>query len=376
MKAKYGIALGLIMFLLFNVVTLEVLSAGRPAPARKPAPAPNPAPAPKPFNPPQNPPRGGGGTGGSTGSGSSSGSAAEAPEVLEPNWQADSLSSAVNAASHDKKVVFVFFYFNKDKDVFPANYDAKLQKLSNEKYVFAKILVTTDKDKQGRVFISDDNASFFEKHKLALSVIGAALDPYGNLMDKLTLPMSAPKITPFMENAEKKYNGILTDLNNRCERAEKALSDIDATPDKDKETRKMKLMPEATKTLLGIVNSDYEGYQAIEKANDKLGEINKDGRAEYLKLMKEYSSLDKELRDPKSINPQLEKLMKIYKGLPIEQDIKDDMKDIKDGKIPEKVTNELEKPVVPPAPKDEPKDDHQEHGDAEHSGEHQDHDKK
>jgi len=74
--------------------------------------------------------------------------------------------------------------------------------------------------------------------------------------------------------------------------------------------------------------------------------------------MKEYSTLDKELRDPKSITPQLEKLMKIYKGLPIEQDIKDDMKDIKDGKIPEKVTSELEKPVTPPESKNEPKDGH------------------
>jgi hypothetical protein len=353
------------MFLVINVVNLEVLGAGKAAPAPKPAPAPKapvpkPAPAPKPFNPSQPPPRGGSGTGGTPGS--SPGAAADAPEVLELNWQFDSLSSAINAATHDEKVVFVYFYFNKDKEVFPANYDAKLQKLSDEKYIFAKVLVVTDKDKEGRVFISDGNDSFFKENKLALSYIGVALDPYGNLMDKLSPPMSAPKITPFMENAEKKYNSILTDLNNRYERADKMLSEIESTPEKDKEIREMKLIPEATKILLSIANSDYEGYQAKDKANDKLVEINKDGRTEYLKLMKEYGTLDKELRDPKSITPQLEKLMKIYKGLPIEQDIKDDMKDIKDGKIPEKVTSELEKPVTPPESKDEPKDDHQEQG--------------
>ena len=259
--------------------------------------------------------------------------------------------------------MFIYFYFNKDKEEFPANYDTKLQKLSNEKYTFAKILVVTDKDKQGRVFISDGNASFFQRHKFAQSAIGVALDPYGNLMDKLPPPMSGPKIIPFMEMAEKKYNGILADLNGRYEWADKMLSELESTPEKDKEIRKMKLIPETVKTLLGIVNSDYEGYQAIEKANAKLGELNKDGRAEYLKLMKEYISLDKELRDPKSITPELEKVIRIYKGLPVEQEIKDTMKELKDGNIPEKVTKELEKPAVPPASKDEPKNDHQEHGD-------------
>ncbi|MBI5779054.1 MAG: hypothetical protein HZA49_06320 [Planctomycetes bacterium] len=363
MKIKHYIAFCLIMFLAFNVINLEVSGAGgRPAPAPRPA-APKPAPAPKPYNPPQKPPSSNNpGTGGSTGSGSSSGTAADAPEILELNWQADTLSSAINTASHEKKVVFVYFYFNKDKEDFPANYDAKLQKLSSEKYIFAKILVVTDKDKNGRVFISDGNASFFEKHKLAHSAIGVAFDPYGNLMDKLAPPMSAPKIVPFMENAEKKYESILTDLDNRYERADKMFSELESTPEKDKELRKGKLIPEATKTLLSIVNSIYEGYQSVEKANTKLGELNEDGRAEYLKLMKEYALLDKELRDPKSVTPEMEKLMKIYKGLPVEQEIKDAMKDVKEKNIPEKAVKELEKPAAPPASKDESEDDHQGHG--------------
>ena len=148
-------------------------------------------------------------------------------------------------------------------------------------------------------------------------------------------------------------------MNNRYERAGNALLDIDATPDKDRPTRKLKLMPEVIKTLQGIVNSDYEGYQAIEKSNIKLVEINKNGRAEYLKLMKEYGALDKELRDPKSVVPEMEKLMKIYKGLPVEQEVKDAMKDVKDGKIPENVIKELEKPVAPPVINDQVKDEPQ-----------------
>ena len=155
--------------------------------------------------------------------------------------------------------------------------------------------------------------------------------------------MSAPKIIPFMENADKKYNYILNDLDNRYERADKMLSEIESTPEKDKELRKTKLIPEATKILLSIVNSDYEGYHAIEKANAKLGELNEDGLVEYLKLMKEYASMDKELRDPKTITPELEKVMKIYKGLPVEQEIKDAMKDVKEKNIPEKAAKELEK---------------------------------
>ncbi|HLD36466.1 MAG TPA: hypothetical protein VJC37_07065, partial [Planctomycetota bacterium] len=307
------------------------------------------------------------GTGGT--SDSSSGSAADMPAVLELNWQADTVSSAVNIATRDKKSVFVYFYFNKDKEDFPANYDAKFKKMSDEKYIFAKILVVTEKDKNGRVFISDENETFFKNNKLMPSCIGVALDPYGNLMDKLPPPMSAPKVMPFMDNADKKYNYILADLDNRYERADKALADIENTPDKDKQNRRLKLMPEVIKTLMGIVNSDYEGYKVIEKANAKLGEINKDSRVEYMNLMKEYAVLDVELRDPKSVTPELEKLMKTYKGLPLEQEIKDALKDIKDGKIPENVVKELEKPVAPPVSQDEPKDEHQDPPQDENYGE-------
>jgi hypothetical protein len=138
------------------------------------------------------------------------------------------------------------------------------------------------------------------------------------------------------------------------------LEEMESTPDKDKEIRKIKLIPEAIKVLFSIVNSGYEGYKSVEKANAKLVELNEDGRAEYLKLMKEYAALDKELRDPKSVTPEMEKLMKIYKGLTVEQEIRDAMKDVKEKNIPEKASQELAKPVAPPATKDE----HQDHGDA------------
>ncbi|MEW6027641.1 MAG: hypothetical protein AB1599_10170 [Planctomycetota bacterium] len=359
MKVKHYIALGLIVFLLLSVVNLDVLGAGG-----RPAPAPKPPSPPKPLNPPQRPPSNnpspsGGSSGGS--SGSDSGTAAEAPDVAELNWQADSLSAAVNTATHDKKVAFVYFYF-KDKEDFPANYDTKLQKLSNETYLFAKIFVATDKDKNGRMFISDGNAEFFDKNKLPQSTIAVALDPYGNLLDKLVPPMSAPKIIPFMENADKKYKYILNDLNGRYEKADKMLSEIESAPEKDKEVKKMKLIPEAAKTLLSVVNGGYEGYPVIEKANGKLGELDAEGRVEYLKLMKEYAAMDKELRDPKSVIPGMEKVVKIYKGLPVEQEIRDAMKDVKEKNIPEKAARELEKPAPEKETKDSHPEEHQEQG--------------
>lgn len=357
---KSYISACLALFLLVGAIDLELVGQNKqvkPPPKQQTPPPPTP---PKQYNPPQKPtlPKipNNPGTGDANRPDANNN---DGPAKLDLSWQSESLSAAVNTAAQDKKVVFVYFFF-KDKDDFPPNYDAKFQKLSAEKYIFAKVWVATDKDKNGRAFISDGNAEFFRKHNQSLSPVGVALDPYGNLMDKLAPPMSGPKVTPFLEMAEKKYQGILADLNSRYDKSEKLLSELESTPEKELEARKMKLIPEAVRMLNSIVSVSYEGYPAIGKAEKKLGRLDKEGRGAYFKLMKDYVEIDPALRSPKHIMPELEKLTKTYKGLPVEQEIKNDMKEIKAGKIPEGLVQELEKQAEPAADEAEPKEDDKE----------------
>jgi len=141
-------------------------------------------------------------------------SGAEAKTEARPavNWRAESLASAVIMATKENKVIFAYFYFNKESGQFPVNPDAALQKCSDETCIFAKIPVTTNKDKSGKLFISDGNARFFKENRLALSAIGIALDPYGNLIDKLSPPLSSAKIISLLEKSGKKFNALQNEL--------------------------------------------------------------------------------------------------------------------------------------------------------------------
>ncbi|MDI6789049.1 MAG: hypothetical protein QME51_11815, partial [Planctomycetota bacterium] len=228
-------------------------------------------------------------------------------DALALNWQAEQIIPAVKSAAKDKKVIFIYFYFNKEKEDFPPNYDKKLVKESEEKYIFAKVLVSTYKNtKTGKILISDDNAEFFVKHKIPLSPIGVALDPYGNLMDKLAPPMSAPKIIPFLNSAEKKYLSLENDFNTRYNNGEKLLNEIESATGDEKERKRTKNTPETIKLLQGITKTEYEGYPAIKKSETKLKELNKRATKEYSEMVKNYTFLDEELRNPKTITPELE----------------------------------------------------------------------
>jgi hypothetical protein len=388
-KMFITILIGVAMFLIItNIDTFIFADKKLPAPAKAPPSPPPPsetpstssapsapsAPSsPQPSDASTKPPSGTATPSNKTGIGQRSSSPAEARE-LPLNWQSESLSSALKIASSTDttKVVFVYFYFNKRKEEFPPNHDTKLQTYSQERFVFTKVFVTTfiekkDPKKKGQVVIEDKTvAEFFEKHKLAFSCIAVALDPYGNLMNKLTGPYTSTQIIPFLDVAEKKYISIKTDLDKRYEKTEKLSTELEKTPE-EKESTRVKIIGEIIKTLLEIVKSPYQGYGVITKSQAKLDAINENVKTEYTKLIKEHASLEKELQDPQDIIPKLEKMTKTYKDLPVSEEIKTVIKDINDGKIPEDIQKELEKekqalaqdkpkPVSVPPTKNEPED--------------------
>ena len=112
--------------------------------------------------------------------------------------------------------------------------------------------------------------------------------------------------------------------------------------EKEKESTRTKTIPEVIRILQGIVKPGYEGYEAIIKSYDILDAFNDEATVAYSKPLKEYALLEKEVQDPDIIVPELEGIMKIYKGLPVEGEIKSAIKDIKEGKIPEKILKEVQ----------------------------------
>lgn len=270
-------------------------------------------------------------------------STADAPEEVKINWQAGDITSTINVAAPLKRVIFIYFYFNTAKEQFPPNNDVKLQKYSQERYIFNQIWVATNTDKKGKTYIVDPAiASFFDKNKLSFAPIAVALDPYGNLLDKLAPPMRANAIIVFLDTAERKFIDIQADLDRRYEKADKLLKDAEKASGKDKENTRTKAISDAIKALQGIIKTPYEGNETIKKSSDKLDSVNEQGKGEYSGLLKGYASLEKELQDPASIVPELEKVINIYKGLPVEQEIKDAINDVKEGKIPERILKEIE----------------------------------
>jgi len=257
------------------------------------------------------------------------------PGEVQLDWQGGGITSVIQTASIQKRIIFVYFYFDNAKEQFPANYDTKLQKYSQERAVFADIFVVTTKDKKGKVRIVDNfTASFFDKNKLPFSAIAFALDPYGNILDKMLPIITISKIMPFLDAAEKKFIGIQTDLDKRYDRAEKLLKEAELNSGKDKESDRIRIISESIKALQEIIKTGYEGYEATKKSYEKLDNLNERARQEYLALLKDYASLEKELQDPVNVVPELEKVMNTYKGLPVEQEIKDVINAVKKGEIP------------------------------------------
>lgn len=263
----------------------------------------------------------------------------DTPNNIKINWQGDSISAAIKIASKELKVIFIYFYFDQVKEQFPSNFDPRLQAYSVDRYVFTKIFVVTFLDKDNKLCIADQTtAAFFQKNKLPLAAVGVVLDPYGNMLDKIAPPLGGPKMIPFLDAAEKKFHNTESNLSARYDKADQLLAGTDLPSAKDKD----KHISDAIKILTEIAKSPLVGYDVIKKASARLDELNDKAVKEYMDILKEYAAEDKDSRDPKEITPKLEKVMKTYAGLPVEKELKDAIKDVKVGKIPDKVLKEME----------------------------------
>ncbi|MFA5795463.1 MAG: hypothetical protein WC980_10420 [Candidatus Brocadiia bacterium] len=251
-------------------------------------------------------------------------------------WQATTLVGALSAAKAQKKVSYIYFYF-KDKEDFPKNYDEALLGYSDKRAVFARILVKTDN--KGKI-VDDDLSSFFTKHKLAKSANAVLLDQYGNLLS--TVATTAPnKITAAIDSADKKVAGIGTDFKQRDEKAAKL--------EKELEKDRVKKTPEYIKALVQIAEDKYQGYPSVEKAKGKLKELDQSALNEYKNIIKAYSETAEDEREPEKVTGQLDSLAKTYKGLPAEKTVQEGIKTIKKGELPaiteEKPVEEAKKPA-------------------------------
>lgn len=259
------------------------------------------------------PPVGGGGGGGRIGALVAAGSNMEEATI---NWQGTDIKNALEIAKPNKRVVFIYFYFN-NKDETPANYDTKLAEYSDKRAVFCKIFVRTDT--KGKI-VEPETAEFFAKNKLAASTVSALLDYYGNLLFSTSGQMQGDKIMSTIDTGDKKACDIESDFSKRYEKAEKL--------EKEKKTSDL------IKALQQIVNDKNQGYPAIEKSKGKLDELDKAATEEHNKVVKAYSATPEEERDKDKVVKELETIQKAYKGLPAEKLILQSINQVKKGEMP------------------------------------------
>lgn len=256
-------------------------------------------------------------------------SSSTSAEELPLTWQGASISAAIGTAGAQKKVAFVYFYFQ-DKDDFPINYDDTLQRYSDERAIFGRVFVRTDS--KGKI-TDPETDKFFTEHKLGRAATAVMLDQYGNFLSVMPGPFASNKITAAIDAADKQSADIDADFNKRYDKADKLV--------KDKKT------PEMIKLLQQIVDDKYKGYPAIDKSRDKLAELDKAALAEHNDIIKAYHEIPEDDREPEETIKKLEPLAKTYKGLPAEKVMQESIALLKKGELPPL-------PVVEP-PKEEPK---------------------
>ena len=236
-------------------------------------------------------------------------------------WLATSLADGMSIARSQKKVLYAYFYFE-DKDDFPKNYDDTLMSYSEDRAVFAKVFVKTDS--RGKI-VEEELNEFFARHRLSKGPNAVLLDYYGNFLDTVSSTASN-KITPAIDDADKKIADIEGGLNHRYEKAIKLEKELEKNRDRK--------MPEYIKALNQVAEDKFQGYPSVEEAQDKLKELDKTVVDEHNSIIKAYHETEEEDRDPDEAVNKLEPLAKTYKGLPAEKLVQESIGLLKKGQLP------------------------------------------
>ncbi|MFH1227825.1 MAG: zf-HC2 domain-containing protein [Planctomycetota bacterium] len=231
-------------------------------------------------------------------------------------WYNESLENIIQDASSKKRLVLVYFYFS-SRDYFPENRDDTLMRYSIERALFTRIFVPTDKSGK----ITDLTISeLFNKNKLSHSAQCVVLDYYGNLIHKVISPIGTNKITAAIDEANKKVTDIESSLSKSYAKAEKLGAE-------GKIANKIK-------TLQDIIKTGYVGYESIKQARADLDALNQQAITAMNDIINEYIKVEEYDQDPDKAIKELELILQNYKGLSAEKELKEAIKQIKEGQLP------------------------------------------
>ncbi|MFH1227580.1 MAG: zf-HC2 domain-containing protein [Planctomycetota bacterium] len=232
-------------------------------------------------------------------------------------WYTGSLEDIIQEACSKKRLVLVYFYFS-SRDSFPKNPDETLMRYSRERALFTQICVQIDKN--GKI-IEPKISEIFNKNKLNSSAQCVILDYYGNLIEKVT-SMGTNKITAAIDSADKDIVEIESALSKNYAKAEKFGGE--------------KKTAEQIKALRDIINKGYVGYETIKQAHNDLEALNQQAIDAKSAILAKYIDVDEYDADPDTAVKELETLIKTYKGLPAENDLREAIKVIKKSQAPAK----------------------------------------
>jgi len=270
-------------------------------------------------------------------------------EEHKVTWRTDDFAEAFAIARKERQLLFLYLYF-KDKEDLPPNYDRELRKCSENRAVFAKVLVRTDS--KGEIY-EKEIANFYKRNKISNGPIALILDHYGNLLNKLTIPTNSTQIIDTIENADKKIIDIEKDLNKRWERV--------------KELQKKEKQTEVLKDLNQIIKTNWRGYKAFVNAQKELDKLNKPYDDKFKEIIKTYLNAKESERDKEGIIKQLENLIKEVKDLPVEACAKEARDKIKKDELPQldedEPVDEEEEKEEKDKPPSKDKDSHKDIGD-------------
>lgn len=233
-------------------------------------------------------------------------------------WQTGSLQDIINQAGDAEQLALVYFYFS-NKDTFPQNYNEKLMQYSQERAVFTRIFVPTDET--GKI-TDPGTEALFKRHKLPNSAQCVIFDYYGNLIHIVPKPLGTNKIAAAIDEATKKAASLESALDKYYTRAERL----------GQEGK----IPEQIKSLQSIINTGYNGYPPVVKAQNKLSVLNQQAITAQNDILKNYMEVPADRQAPDKALEELELIQRNYRGLPAEKEIEQNKRRVQDSQTPAK----------------------------------------
>jgi hypothetical protein len=243
------------------------------------------------------------------------------PDQVQPSlpvddiigWRCDDIDKALTIAGKEKKLILMYFYL-KEKEDFPVKCDKNLRKYADWKVVFTKFFVRLNDKSE----ISDERIrKIHERNKLPKSSGALILDQFGNLIEKISIPVNAQTLTGAFDKAEKTIKEREKILAKQWEKVE--------------HQQKKENKPEMIKELIKIIKTDWQGYEVFINAQKLFDCINTEFTDKHYEIIREYLKINEKERDKDAVILKLQNLLKESSGFPVEALIKETIEKIKKG---------------------------------------------